>query len=319
MADNINYTKIRSDNDGSLVSVGTILPWSQATAPTGFLKCDGSAVSRSTYSDLFSVIGTTYGSGDGSTTFNLPDLQSRNLIGANTSTNVGQTSGAKDTTGAGFSLQNNLQAQNTQNLVAVTQSNLTTLDSDNLSLQNAQNLSLQTTNNLAASLDDTGVSLQVDTAPIAVAAQGSVSSTTLSLAQITSHNHPGGAASSNNSRSSYGPPNNPPRGIQNAGGGLQNLGSGGAHTHGHNIAGSLQGSVTTNLQGNVTGSLTGDVSGQVQGNVTTNLQGGVTSSVQGNLSTQIQGTAGANLSGDVTIQNASLYQPHVVVIYIIKT
>lgn len=43
-----------------------------ATVPEGFLSCDGSAVSRSTYGNLFAAIGTTYGAGDGSTTFNLP-------------------------------------------------------------------------------------------------------------------------------------------------------------------------------------------------------------------------------------------------------
>ena len=45
------------------------------SAPTGYLKCNGAAVSRATYSDLFTAIGTTFGAGDGSTTFNLPDLR----------------------------------------------------------------------------------------------------------------------------------------------------------------------------------------------------------------------------------------------------
>jgi microcystin-dependent protein len=53
--------------------VGAIVPYGGDTAPTGYLLCDGSAVSRTTYADLFAVIGTKYGSGDGSTTFNLPD------------------------------------------------------------------------------------------------------------------------------------------------------------------------------------------------------------------------------------------------------
>lgn len=51
--------------------------WFTNTAPTGWLICDGSAVSRTTYADLFAVIGTTYGAGDSSTTFNLPDFQGR--------------------------------------------------------------------------------------------------------------------------------------------------------------------------------------------------------------------------------------------------
>lgn len=54
------------------------------TAPDGYLVCNGAEISRETYADLFSVIGTTFGSGDGSTTFNLPDLRDRYIIGANT-------------------------------------------------------------------------------------------------------------------------------------------------------------------------------------------------------------------------------------------
>jgi phage-related tail fiber protein len=54
---------------------GTILPFAGTTAPTGYLKCDGSAINRSTYTDLFAIIGESYGPGNGSTTFNLPDLR----------------------------------------------------------------------------------------------------------------------------------------------------------------------------------------------------------------------------------------------------
>lgn len=61
--------------------VGTILSYSAATAPTGFLLCDGSAVSRTTYADLFALIASTAGQGDGSTTFNVPDLRGRFLRG----------------------------------------------------------------------------------------------------------------------------------------------------------------------------------------------------------------------------------------------
>lgn len=62
------------------VSSGTLT----TTAPSGWALCDGSAISRTTYSSLFSAIGTTYGSGNGSTTFNIPDLRSRSPIGAGT-------------------------------------------------------------------------------------------------------------------------------------------------------------------------------------------------------------------------------------------
>lgn len=56
--------------------VGLIAPFGGTTAPTGWLLCNGAAVSRTTYSDLFAVIGTKYGAGDGSTTFNLPAAES---------------------------------------------------------------------------------------------------------------------------------------------------------------------------------------------------------------------------------------------------
>ena len=60
---------------------GVLMPYAGSSAPTGYLLCDGSAISRSTYSTLFSAIGTTYGSGDGSSTFNIPDLRGRVVAG----------------------------------------------------------------------------------------------------------------------------------------------------------------------------------------------------------------------------------------------
>ena len=65
----------------SVNPAGAIVMYGAATAPTGYLLCDGSNISRSTYADLFSAIGTTYGSGDGSLTFGIPNLQSRFPIG----------------------------------------------------------------------------------------------------------------------------------------------------------------------------------------------------------------------------------------------
>ena len=60
---------------------GAVQTYAAAAAPTGWLICDGSAVSRTTYADLFGVISATYGNGDGSTTFNLPDLRGRVVAG----------------------------------------------------------------------------------------------------------------------------------------------------------------------------------------------------------------------------------------------
>ena len=65
---------------GGGVKVGVIEAFGGQVAPDGYLLCDGGAVSRTLYSDLFAVIGTTYGAGDGSTTFNLPNIASGKII-----------------------------------------------------------------------------------------------------------------------------------------------------------------------------------------------------------------------------------------------
>jgi len=66
------------------VPIGCIMMWAASTVPTGWLELDGSAISRATYSKLFNVLSTTYGIGNGSTTFNLPDFRGRAPIGAGT-------------------------------------------------------------------------------------------------------------------------------------------------------------------------------------------------------------------------------------------
>ncbi len=64
-----------------IVIPGVVFPFAGGTAPSGFLLCYGQAVSRTTYADLFDVLGTTYGAGNGTTTFNLPDLRGRTIFG----------------------------------------------------------------------------------------------------------------------------------------------------------------------------------------------------------------------------------------------
>jgi microcystin-dependent protein len=72
---------------------GVIMAFAGTAAPTGFLPCDGSPVSRTTYATLFAAIGTTWGSGDGSTTFNVPDLRGMFMRGTGTNA-TGSSSGA---------------------------------------------------------------------------------------------------------------------------------------------------------------------------------------------------------------------------------
>jgi hypothetical protein len=75
-------THIR-DNFRSVVPVGVVLPFAGLTVPDLFLLCIGTAVSRVGYPALFSQIGTAYGSGDGTTTFNIPDFRGRLAVGMN--------------------------------------------------------------------------------------------------------------------------------------------------------------------------------------------------------------------------------------------
>lgn len=92
-------TKVSTN--GGLALVGSILMYGGSTAPLGYLLCDGSAVSRTTYSDLFAILSTTYGAGDSSTTFNLPDLRQRFPLGkaaSGTGSTLGGTGGAIDHT-----------------------------------------------------------------------------------------------------------------------------------------------------------------------------------------------------------------------------
>ena len=84
---------------GDTLPIGSMVPYGSTTVPTNWLICDGSAVSRTTYSELFAVIGTSYGVGDGSTTFNLPNYKGRVPVGYDSSDtdfdNIGETGGSK--------------------------------------------------------------------------------------------------------------------------------------------------------------------------------------------------------------------------------
>lgn len=79
--------------------IGHVVDWLTNSAPTNWLLCDGSAVSRTTYATLFGILGTTYGTGDGSTTFNLPNIKGRVTVGRDSGQTefdtLGETGGAK--------------------------------------------------------------------------------------------------------------------------------------------------------------------------------------------------------------------------------
>lgn len=98
--DAANYGQLTSAVSAAMPT-GALTMYGGASAPTGFLLCDGSAVSRVTYAALFAVVSTTYGAGDGSTTFNVPDLRQRFPLGkaaSGTGATLGGTGGAIDHT-----------------------------------------------------------------------------------------------------------------------------------------------------------------------------------------------------------------------------
>ena len=80
------------------MDIGCIYMYGGSVAPSGFLLCDGSAISRTTYSELFYVIGTTYGVGDGSTTFNIPLMEGRVVIGVSVYYALGTVGGTESVT-----------------------------------------------------------------------------------------------------------------------------------------------------------------------------------------------------------------------------
>ena len=78
----------------ALYPVGGMLDYGGDTAPTGWMICDGTAISRATYATLYAVIGTKYGVGDNSTTFNIPDYRNKLPIGASATMVIGTTGGS---------------------------------------------------------------------------------------------------------------------------------------------------------------------------------------------------------------------------------
>tara|TARA_R100000995_G_scaffold40201_1_gene18658 strand:- start:2114 stop:2680 length:567 start_codon:yes stop_codon:yes gene_type:complete len=102
-----NYEATKYDFSGANLTgiegipTATIVPWSASSVPTGFLECNGAAVSRSTYSALFAIIGTTYGAGDGSSTFLLPDIQDNVPLGKSGTKALASTGGANTVASTG--------------------------------------------------------------------------------------------------------------------------------------------------------------------------------------------------------------------------
>jgi microcystin-dependent protein len=194
--------------------VGAIKPWTKTTAPSGYLLCDGTAVSRTTYAELFVVVSTTYGVGDGSTTFNVPQLQGKTPQGYDGNTyNLAGTGGANTVTVA---VTNNQGATNTTN-----QSVTVTGSIDNTALTTAQLASHShplLTQTQSGPVDGVNKQTNFPNQPGATRVQGPFDRT-------------------------LGPTDN----VSNP-----TKGSGTGHNHSHTLSGTLTGNITTSLTGTVT-------------------------------------------------------------------
>jgi microcystin-dependent protein len=98
-ADNDGVTLQHRNLTACTLPVGVIYTFAASAIPTGWLECDGAAISRTTYAELFAAIGTQYGSGDGTTTFNLPNGKGRSIVGYDSTESefdaIGETGGEK--------------------------------------------------------------------------------------------------------------------------------------------------------------------------------------------------------------------------------
>ena len=94
------YKELVLKPGGDTLPISSIVAFDSDTIPNGWLLCDGRAVSRTKYAELFKAIGTKHGSGDGSTTFNLPNPKGRTLVGKDSTDTdfdtLGKTGGRKD-------------------------------------------------------------------------------------------------------------------------------------------------------------------------------------------------------------------------------
>jgi microcystin-dependent protein len=97
--ENGDWQELYLSPTGDTLPIGSINTYAGTNAPSGWLICNGSEISRGDYPELFKAIGTTYGEGDGSTTFNIPDLQGKTIVGLNSEDTdfetIGKTGGEK--------------------------------------------------------------------------------------------------------------------------------------------------------------------------------------------------------------------------------
>ena len=166
--DDPNFSTTVTTALAALVPSGTVSQTARSTAPTGYLLCDGSAVSRTTYSSLFDAIGIAYGAGDNSTTFNIPNLKGRIPVGFDSSQSefdtLGETGGAKTHTLTTAEMPSHTHTQNshnhTQDSHNHTQNSHNHTQNSHNHTQDSHTHNIPLTNRFVANNDGLGTALQ---------------------------------------------------------------------------------------------------------------------------------------------------------------
>ncbi len=185
-------------------AAGIIVPYAGGTVPpSGYLLCDGSAVSRATYAALFTAISTTWGAGNGTTTFNVPDLRGRSIIGAGTGTKVAtfasRSSNVITVTGLTNATNNEFQTGQLVNYVTSGTPITGLTSATNYYLVRTGNLTFSLATSLANAQNGTVISLSSDgtgtqTFTLTLTARtladtGGEESHAMSLTELLSHSH----------------------------------------------------------------------------------------------------------------------------------
>lgn len=137
----VPYALYAANGGSSGILTGTILPFAGITPPTGYLLCDGSQISRTTYSNLFTVLSSTWGNGDGSTTFHLPDLRGRFMRGVDGTAGNDPDKDSRSASNAGGNTGNNVGSIETDGTAAHSHSlNVLAQCSGTISVANASTM-----------------------------------------------------------------------------------------------------------------------------------------------------------------------------------
>lgn len=290
-----------------LVRTGTVMAWTSSTVPAGWLECNGAAISRSTYAELFGAIGTTYGVGDGSTTFNIPDYRGQFLRGWANGQSTDPDRASRTNRGDGT----------TGDAVGTKQAGATASHTHSATLSASVNGTLNTTATASGSTLTVSTSGTLSTTAtlsggtaLAVSVSGTRTGSTsgalsVSVTGVTdvqgahSHTYQVPFASA----------------VYGAGGSgtvwvasTTSASTSGDGAHGHNVSasGTATGSLSVSTSGTLTGTASGTVAGTATGTMTGTATGTLTGTATGTLTGTATGTTGASGGNETRPTNVNV-------------